>query len=306
MVIDTTLAAQAFTEQAPGFDAIDAADPLIGRMRTIVRTSALRYFKPGDDLLELNAGTGIDSFYFASKGIHVLATDVASGMIAQLKAKQATHPELKVDIEQCSFLDLHLLGDRKFQHVFSNFGGLNCTDRLDLVLRRIDRVLLPNGTCALVIMPRFSPWEVITALKGNFKLAFRRFRKKSTPAHLEGVVFPCFYYAPSYVRKHLGEGYEVLEQRALSLVVPPPHMVTFSAKWPTLFYWLNGLETRLPVVALPQLGRSLPHHSSEKKMNQVDTSSLAAPINGSTVWMSSPNSHPITKPFVQRRTYPHR
>lgn len=238
-------ATEAFTRQSAEFDAIDAANPLIGRMRAIVREAALRSYQPGDELLELNAGTGIDSFYFASKGLNVLATDAANGMIAQLTAKRAAQPDLSVQIEKCSFLDLHQLDDRKFDHVFSNFGGLNCTEHLDDVLKGIDHVLLPNGTCALVIMPRFSPWEVITALKGNFNLAFRRFRKNGTPAHLEGVVFPCFYFSPNYVRHHLGSGYEVLEQRALSLIVPPPHVHRFPTKWPRTMQLLDRIEERI-------------------------------------------------------------
>lgn len=245
MVIDPALATEAFTKQAPEFDAIDAANPLIARMRQIVRTSAMRHYLPNDTLLELNAGTGIDSFYFASKGVHVLATDAASGMVAQLKTKRATHPEFKVEIEQCSFLDLHQLGERKFKHVFSNFGGLNCTEHLDHVLKGIDQLLLPDGTCTLVIMPRFSPWELGAALKGNFKLALRRWKKNGTPAHLEGFTFPCFYYSPSYVREQLGDHYEGIEQRALSLFVPPPHMETFPTKWPMTTRILDRIEERV-------------------------------------------------------------
>ncbi|MFZ1332078.1 MAG: class I SAM-dependent methyltransferase [Flavobacteriales bacterium] len=245
IVHEPSQATEAFTRQSTGFDAIDAANPLIARMRRIVRKSAMRHYGPSETLLELNAGTGIDSFYFASNGLNVLATDAAPGMIIQLKTKQALNPQLKVEVEQCSFLDLHQLGDRKFKHVFSNFGGLNCTAELELVLKSMDALLLPGGTCALVIMPRFSPWEFAAAIKGNFKLAVRRWKKNGTPAHLEGVTFPCYYYSPSFVTKHLGKHFRVLEIRALSLVVPPPHMERFPANWPTLLKWLHALEERI-------------------------------------------------------------
>jgi ubiquinone/menaquinone biosynthesis C-methylase UbiE len=237
--------AEAFSRQSTVFDAIDAANPSIGRMRSIVRNAAMRHIRSGDDLLELNAGTGIDSFFFAAQNVNVLATDAAPGMIAQLEAKCSAHTELPVEVLSCSFLELERLGDRHFHHVFSNFGGLNCTPHLDRVLRGIDRVLLPGGTCIMVIMPRFSPWEALGLLKGNFKHALRRWRKGGSPAHLEGVIFQCHYYSPADVRKYLGPRYEVLEQRALSLMVPPPHMERFPARWPRLFHLLHRMEEGL-------------------------------------------------------------
>jgi ubiquinone/menaquinone biosynthesis C-methylase UbiE len=240
--IVTGNATDAFSRQSAVFDAIDEANPLIGRMRRLVRTAALRHMQHGQELLELNAGTGIDSFFFAEHGLRVLATDAAPGMIARMEAKRLAHPGSLVEVKACSFLKLDRLDGRRFDHVFSNFGGLNCTAHLDQVLRGIDGVLRPGGTCALVIMPRFSPWETLAALKGNFSLAFRRWRRKGTLAHLEGVGFLCHYYSPRYVRKHLGEGYTVLEQRALSLAAPPPHMERFPSRWPRLFRVLERIE----------------------------------------------------------------
>ncbi|HEX2616819.1 MAG TPA: class I SAM-dependent methyltransferase [Flavobacteriales bacterium] len=238
----TAPATDAFSRQSGVFDAIDAANPLIGRMRALVRAEALKHMKPRDALLELNAGTGIDSFYFAEQGLRVLATDGAEGMVAELQAKQRTHPQLHVDVMACSFLELERLGDRRFDHVFSNFGGLNCTPHLDQALHGIDRVLRPGGTCALVIMPRFSPWELLAVLKGRVGLALRRWRRGGTVAHLEGLTFLCHYFSPRYVRKHLGQGYEVITQRALSLVVPPPHMERFPSRWPRLLRALDRIE----------------------------------------------------------------
>jgi len=250
LVMDTA-ATNAFSKQSVVFDAIDTANPLIGWVRDRVREQALATMRRGDTLLELNAGTGIDSVYFAEHGIHVLATDAAAGMIAQLEGKKRDRPDLPLDVRTCSFLELAQLGDRKFQHVFSNFGGLNCTDRLDLVLEGIDRVLLPGGTCTLVVMPPFSPWEAGAAIKGNFALARRRWWKNGTPARLEGVLFPCFYYTSGYVRRHLGVGYARIAQRGLSLLVPPPYAEQFPSRWPRLFRMLSWIEdhvAHLPVL----------------------------------------------------------
>ena len=43
--------------------------------------------------------------------------------------------------------------------IFSNFAGLNCTDKLDQVLAGFDELLKPGGMVVLVILPRFCLWE---------------------------------------------------------------------------------------------------------------------------------------------------
>lgn len=237
---NATAVREAFSRQSPVFDQIDEDNVIIARMRGIVRSEALQHMRTDETLLELNAGTGIDSFWFAEQGLKVVATDDAPGMVAQLKAKRAANPA--VEAMHCSFLELERLGERRFHHVFSNFGGLNCTDRLDVALRGIDRALLPGGTCSLVIMPPLSPWEVLALLKGRIRYAFRRFKKAGTAARLEGVTFTCYYYSPRYVMRHLGPGYDVIAQRALSLVVPPPYHEQFPQRWPRLYRVLHRLE----------------------------------------------------------------
>ncbi|MBK7944987.1 MAG: methyltransferase domain-containing protein [Flavobacteriales bacterium] len=239
---NATAVREAFSRQSPVFDQIDVSNAIISRMRGIVRAEAVRHMRPGETLLELNAGTGIDSFWFAEQGLKVLTTDDAPGMVMQIEAKRAANPATKVEAMRCSFLDLERLGDRRFNHVFSNFGGLNCTDRLDVVLHGIDRLLLPGGTCALVIMPRFSPWELLAVLKGRIRYAFRRFKKAGTAARLEGVTFTCYYYSPRFVMRHLGPGYELIAQRALSLMVPLPHHDQFPQLWPRLYRVLHRLQ----------------------------------------------------------------
>ena len=84
----------AFSAQAPRFDVIDDGNPIIGRMRTIVRRAVMRNYAPGQELLELNAGTGLDALWFAERGLNVLATDAAPGCpeIKQVRCQPAPMP----------------------------------------------------------------------------------------------------------------------------------------------------------------------------------------------------------------------
>jgi ubiquinone/menaquinone biosynthesis C-methylase UbiE len=234
---------EAFSRQSGSFDAIDAANPLIGWVRDRVRAECLKYIAPGDTLLELNAGTGIDSVHFARLGVQVLATDQAPGMIAQLQAKQGS--ERRLEVMELSYHELPRLGDRTFDHIFSNFGGLNCTAHLDTVLRDAHQLLRPHGHMHLVIMPRTCLWELAWVLKGRPREAFRRFRTGGTVAQLEGVRFDCHYYDPQDVLRMLPEGYRVRALLGLSVFYPPPHMQAKATRWPRITRWLERVENRL-------------------------------------------------------------
>ena len=236
----------AFSRQSAEFDEIDKANSTIGWMRDRVRAEVLNYIQPGSRLLELNCGTGIDSLFFAQKGHNVLATDNADGMLQQLNDKIIQLGlQDKVVTKKCSFNNIENLGEGKFDYVFSNFGGLNCTDKLYEVVYGIDKVLKPGGHFTLVIMPKICLWEILMLFRGYFKTAFRRFRKNGTKAHLEGVHFFCYYYSSGYVIKHAGSNYKLNSVKGLCITVPPPFIENFREKHGTAFRLLEKIENSI-------------------------------------------------------------
>ena len=234
---------EAFSRQGPVFDALDEA-PLIQWVRARVRRAVMRWLRPGQHLLEINCGTGLDSLWFAAQGLRVTATDDAPGMLIELDRKLSSGTGPLVEHRRCSFLELERLAPMHADAVFSNFGGINCTDRLDAVLRGIDARLVPGGICALVIMPRFSPWELIETIRGHPAFAFRRYAKAGTQAQVEGVPFRCWYHDASAVRRAL-PGYRILDRMALSFFMPPPHLQPFAARHPTFTRMAAALERAL-------------------------------------------------------------
>jgi ubiquinone/menaquinone biosynthesis C-methylase UbiE len=234
---------EAFSRQGRVFDELDEA-PLIQWTRGRVREAVMRWLQPGNHLLEINCGTGIDSFWFAEQGLRVTATDDAPGMLVELERKLALSKEPRIEHRRCSFLELDRLDPLRADAVLSNFGGINCTDRLSDVLRGIDARLVPGGICALVIMPRFSPWELVETLRGNVAFAFRRYGKNGALAQVEGVPFRCWYHDAKDVRRAL-PAYTILDRMALSFFMPPPHLGPFAARHPRLTRTAARLERAL-------------------------------------------------------------
>lgn len=247
MLLQEQQASAAFSKQAPVFDKIDDDNELIIWMRKRIHSEVMRYAKTGDHMLELNCGTGIDALYFASQGIYVMATDNAPGMLEQLERKvQAADLQERISVERCSFNNLESLGTTpQYDYVFSDFGGLNCTNRLDKVLADLDKLLKPGGHFSLVIMPPVCLWEMAMIFRGYFKTAFRRLRKGGTVAYVEGLPFQCFYYDPGFIVKHLGNRYQLKSLKGLSVLVPPPYIEHFVERHPKLFAMLQHWENKL-------------------------------------------------------------
>ena len=241
------LAAAAFDAQSEVFDQFYGKDAIIEYKRERVRKHLLQFLQPGNSVLELNCGTGEDAIYLAQFGCNVHATDIAAGMLRCLQKKvEALNLENTVTSEPCSFTELHQLKDAgPYDHVFSNFAGLNCTANLDKVLGSLSRFLKPGGKVTLVLLPRFCLWESLVVFKGKFRTAFRRsFSSRGREAHVEGIYFRCWYYNPSFVRKCLKENFTHLSTEGLCTIVPPSYIQGFSEHYPRLFGLLVRLENR--------------------------------------------------------------
>jgi len=241
-------AAAAFSKQSAVFDAIYSNNTIVQYKRERVREAMMRYVQQGSHILELNCGTGEDAIFFAQNGYTVHATDISQGMLNKAAAKihQQALDE-KISFEQCSYTNLQSLKDHKqYDAIFSNFGGLNCTNELDKVLSSFKTILKPGGVACLVILPKFCLPETLLIFKGKFKTAMRRFfSSKGRTAHIEGEYFTCWYYNPSYVKRILKGDFSVETIEGLCTFVPPSYIEHFAEKYPRMFGWLKSIEQRL-------------------------------------------------------------
>jgi ubiquinone/menaquinone biosynthesis C-methylase UbiE len=241
-------AAAAFNKQSVLFDEIYSTNTIVQYKRKRVRDHLDKLIKPKSKILELNAGTGEDAVYFAQQGHHVHATDISQGMQKVLSQKilSASLTD-KVGFELCSFTQLEKLKNTgPYDLIFSNFAGLNCTNKLEKVLGSFPSLLNPGGIITLVLLPKFCLWETSLFLKGKFKTAFRRFFSGGgRRAHVEGEHFRCWYYNPSVIKKYLGKEFDMLALEGLCTLVPPSYIENFAEKYPKSFKALKDKEDKL-------------------------------------------------------------
>lgn len=195
-------------------------------MRGLVHGIYLKYFGAGDLLLELNAGTGEDAVFLASKGISVFLTDISDRML-EIAEKKITAFKLNTLLKTgaFSFSEISGVPESSFDGIISNFGGLNCINNFHKLSADLSDKLKPEKLFIAVVMNKFCPWEIFYyLLKFDRKNALRRFRKEGIYANINSEKVLTFYFSPSGFKKQFQDYFEVVRVYSLGLFTPPPYL----------------------------------------------------------------------------------
>lgn len=245
-MFDLSAVDEGFSRKAEVYDAYCEGHPVIRWARDVIRREVMAQMPNGGSILELNAGTGSDAAYFFQRGYRVHATDVAAGMLSAIESKrQALGAEERFTAQRISFTELDDVQHAPFDLVFSNFGGLNCIPDLRAVTKFLPRLLKPNGHVVWVVMPPFCPWETLQILRGQVRMAFRRFHPHGVAANVEDADVMTWYHSPQVVREAFGADFHLLSRRSISLFCPPSYMDRFPHRYPRLTNMLLKLDKRI-------------------------------------------------------------
>ena len=228
---------------ADEYDNAERSNYIIHWMRSIVQDIYLRYFHSGQELLELNSGTGIDAIYLAQKGIKVFATDISPKMIGILhgKVKDAGLEDF-ITAETYSFSEIGRIERKDFDGIISNFGGLNCIRDFTRLSSDLASRLKGGGKFIAVVMNKFCPWEIIYyLLKLDFKNAFRRFHKGGILADFNGEKVQTFYFFPKQFARYFNDNFIIEKIYTLALYTPSPYLMGIYVR----FKWFVKLMMRI-------------------------------------------------------------
>ncbi len=196
-------------------------------MREIVHKVYLNNFNEGNELLELNAGTGIDALFLAGHGIRVFATDISDKMIEIIKEKvKKQKAERLVEIKTCSFGEISSIPKNSYDGVISNFGGLNCIDNFDKLSEDLASKIKQGGKFIAVVMNKICPWEILYyALRYDFKNVFRRAKAEGIEAVLGNELVKTYYFTPAQFAGFFENQFKVKRVYTLGLFTPPPFLI---------------------------------------------------------------------------------
>lgn len=209
----------------------------------------------GFEMLELNCGTGEDALMFGERGFNIVATDISQEML-RVTQKKAEQFSLQSKISS-HYLDLdsfnETLFDKKFDLVFSNFGGLNCInpESFKKLLDTIPSILNPGGRFIGVIMPKFCAWETLFFLfRFQFKKAFRRLTSREVNADLHGINLKTWYYNPSQIKTWAKPKFKLVSIRPIGVALPPSYLDNFFSLKKRWLLRLNNVEKRFGKISL--------------------------------------------------------
>ncbi len=247
--------ARAFTLAAPLFDADEARNPLARwtRRRSLATLDAA--FAPGARVIEIGCGTGIEATHLAARGVHVVATDVAPGMIAALAAKLAPGGRAAALADRITprLLPAHRIGDLaaeygpgSFDGAYSSLGPLNCEPSLAPVAAGLARLIRPGGRLVFSLLNRYCLWETAWYLRARDPgRAFRRWggeAEGTARGDWQDIRFTCYYWTPGVTARAFAPHFRVVRRQGLPWLLPPLYLDGLVRRAPGLFRRLARLD----------------------------------------------------------------
>lgn len=238
----TSLGATTLPRYAP-FDAVAEkydqvwTNSLIGKaQRGAVWREMDAAFQPGDRVLELNCGTGVDAIHLAERGVEVFACDASYAMIDVARRRLASsRPAANVQFSVLAIEDIALLASRgSFDGAFSNFAGLNCVQNLPGVARDLARLLKPGATALLCLAGRVALWEILWyMLHGKPRKALRRIRRGGAVARLAADSYVKVHYATvGQLKRIFAPEFRLKRWTGVGISVPPSYLEPLAQRFP--------------------------------------------------------------------------
>jgi Methylase involved in ubiquinone/menaquinone biosynthesis len=121
------------------------------------------YFTKKMNILEVGAGSGIYSFYFAQQGHNVTATDLTPKHVAIMNRRLQDNPKLPIQIMEANATELKMFEDSKFDAALclGPLYHLVDVDQQNKCISECLRVLKPGGIAAFAYIPRLQVFPYV-------------------------------------------------------------------------------------------------------------------------------------------------
>jgi 2-polyprenyl-3-methyl-5-hydroxy-6-metoxy-1,4-benzoquinol methylase len=212
-----------------GYDAIAAAyDAQVQGddwMRQKLHAHYARVFRPGQRVLDVGCGTGIDAEFLARRGVSVLGIDTSTEMLAQLRTRiAASGLEQRIECRDMLIEELSALGDKPpFDGLISAFASLSTVSHLMPFARDAARLVRPGGRMILHMLNRFSLWELVGYVAHGDLVAAERVGREARRNFTIGghTVRHSMHFAEDLYRRYFVAAFRLRERYSLGAIRPP-------------------------------------------------------------------------------------
>jgi SAM-dependent methyltransferase len=197
-------------------------------------------FHPGDRVLELGCGTGVDACFLAQRGVTVFACDASPEMIevAQRRTEEMRNAPAPVRLHHLRAEEVGSLRELgPFEGAFSNFGVLNCVGNLRPLAIDLATLLRPGASALLCLMGPYCAWEIAWYLAaGKPRMAFRRLRRAGVTATLAGeATVHVQYPGMRSLARMFSPEFRLKSVKGIGVSVPPSYVESWAAGFPRVF-----------------------------------------------------------------------
>jgi SAM-dependent methyltransferase len=239
MFITSSHAPAPFDAVAVRYDETFTSSKIGQAQRVAVWRELAKTFRPGERVLEIGCGTGIDACFLAERGVQIVACDPSSEMIRVLR-RRLEQTELR------NLVETHVLGaegitrlpaEELFDGAFSNFGAINCIKDLRKLANDLAGLLRPGATAVLCWMGPCCTWEQFWYLvHGSRDKAFRRFQRGGVRARIaDGVFAHVRYPSVEFLARVFSPEFRLKSVRGIGIAVPPSYLEAWAQRHPGFF-----------------------------------------------------------------------
>jgi SAM-dependent methyltransferase len=238
----------AFDSVAADYDGPRGNNDLIQDMRGEMWRWLSLTFAPGQRLIDMGCGTGLDAVHLASMGYQVTATDWSPQMVQRTADRAAAKGVAdKVRGINVGAHELERLDETAgYDGAYSNLGPLNCVPDLGSVSRESARLLKPGGRLVFTVIGRYCPWEIAHYLRrGRWARAKVRFARDVVPVGMNNHTIWTRYYSPREFYGNFQRHFTLEHFRGLCVFAPPPYLTWLRDRHPGLHERLWRIDRRV-------------------------------------------------------------
>ncbi len=207
----------AFDQLASNYDRLWTRSKVGRLQREAVWRRIEALFEPGQTVLDLGCGTGVDALRLMEAGLEVRAIDASPEMV-RIARERGVDAEI-LPIEKCGLLN------ERFDAILSNFGALNCVEDLESLRQPLARLVRPGGYLAICVMGRFCLWETAwNLLHRQPGKAFRRWPKSA----MSSLGIRVFYPSKQDLERAFRPQFRLVNWCGIGWSVPPSYVTGLS------------------------------------------------------------------------------
>lgn len=245
-----TLVEKYFDALSDTYDSVVRGNAFDMRLREVTGPILAKAFDPGEVVLEIGAGTGLETLPLARRGVQVVATDISRLMLDKLakKAKEEGLSDL-VMTRRLSASDLSPLhqefGSSSFDGAFSNFGALNCEADIGNIPAGIAQLVREHSLVVFAVWNRVCLWEMIAyIMAGKPRRGLARLRDP-VPVGDSRFGVPVFAQSFSKFVRRFSPFFRLERTLGLPVFLPPYDLGPRIERLHDLVLLLESIEGRL-------------------------------------------------------------